>query len=183
MEIILCFYVSITVLFVLTMVIYVWTMRDKHRKRKIKDKEQLKKMTDDVATQLTLETLIDRRYSHRCNYIGFQLVDKVFGIAGIIYSLMGIMTIVIESSRLVEFLIDFTAVICVIIAIYLTPRNRIAEYDRSAKKLDSDVQEAFSMISKYKPDDALNKNLLVELNSFVGKAIEEAENEIISDEQ
>ncbi len=183
METVLIFYLCVTGLIALVMIVYVAALRIKHYKRKNKDTKLLAAMCDNPAICSAVETLIIRRYNHRCNYIGFQLVDKVFGMAGIIYSLMGFLTIVEECSQFTEFIINFTAIICVIIALYLTPRNRIAEYDRSAKKLDNRVQRAFSMIAEAEKASPEGKSILFEIDEYVAEAIEESEKEIISDEQ
>lgn len=101
--------------------------------------------------------------------------------AGIIYSLLGFLTIVEDCSSFTEFIINFTAIICVIIALYLKPRNRIAEYDRSAKKLDNRVRKAFSMIAEAETAGPEGKSILPEIDKYVAEAIEESEKEIVSD--
>lgn len=117
------------------------------------------------------------------NYVVFQLIDKIFGAASVIYSLLSFSVIAIETDKFTQFLISLTAVICVIIALYLTPRARIAEYDRSAKYLDEQYLKICNYILQESVSKTTKEEILSSVSKMIGDAIAQAEKRIESDEQ
>ncbi len=177
----LIFYIVITCIFISVMLRYGIVMRDKHKQRKLMYEGILKNISNDNKILNMVNILIDRRYDHRCNYITFQLVDKIFGVAGIVYSLLGLLTMIVSCSVIVEFIISFTAIICVIIALYLTPRDRIMQYDKSAKKLDDAILRAFSLISIYNENGINESEFLTQLGELITTAIGDSEESLDTD--
>lgn len=173
------FYFVVIGIIIFLVALYYVLMRLRHYKRFKKDcnNPEISKYID------LIQPVLIRRFQHRQNYFWFQIVEKVFGFASVAFSLMAFLVIAVETDAFTEFLIAFTAVVCVIIALYITPHDRISEYNRSAKFLDDKFLEICGNIISDINDGLSDEKIKLRINDSVSCAIREAEKIVKSDEQ
>lgn len=119
------------------------------------------------------DSLVERRYSTIQNYFIYQIVNKVFGFTGVLFSVFGFGLGWIDPPKGAEAelkalcaAVSFISIICVIIALYLSPTKRVAEYIDAWRRYDQKISELQGMLSAYKePEDSCFK-----ISIFSGKA-------------
>ena len=110
-----------------------------------------------IATEL--KRMLKRQHEYGNNYIYFQITNKVFGISSVVYSILGLIGSQIpitdkwEMNSWLNPCFAFISIVCVIIALYLSPTTRVSQYITSWKMIDSGINKAISNIEKY---DKLN---------------------------
>ena len=83
--------------------------------------------------------LLDRRHSYFLNYFLFLVVDKGFGILSVGFSIIGIIATVGDTPLVIELLVAFLALIFVVLALYVSPSNRVTMYLSKWQECDSEV--------------------------------------------
>lgn len=98
------------------------------------------------SIRILFYSLLDRRQSSIENYIIFQITTKVFGFTGVLYSVYGFGLNFIDASKELTTSVSLLSLICVIIALYLSPNQRITEYIFAWRGYDKLVTD---MIGKF----------------------------------
>lgn len=101
-------------------------------------------------------SLVERRYSTIQNYFTYQIVNKVFGLVGVLYSVLGFGLGIIPTNdtsnvpiKTLCAVVSFISIICVIIALYLSPTKRVAEYIDAWRRYDQKIFELSGKPSIY----------------------------------
>ncbi len=146
------FYV-VTILFILCTTIYCF-------KRLMYYKRITKKTDKNIdlyvpygfsATKVGLKAMNEKRCGYIKNYIVFQAVNKVSGLSGVIYAVLGMLMSMIDGvSSWMLYTTNLISIISVIIALYISPTKRASEYldawrvtDAFLAKISTDYQVAF----------------------------------------
>lgn len=130
----------------------------RHRDHRDRDKglyEDNKELPSEIKTIYI--SLVERRYSTIQNYFIYQIVNKVFGLTGVIYSILGLGLGLIEVSSAADAFsmkalcatVSFISIVCVIIALYLSPTRRVAEYINVWRLYDKKVSEMIGLLPTY----------------------------------
>ena len=186
-------YLLLGIIICLTVVCFISTVLGRHGKHKKRDKElceSYKGLPEPIKTLCI--SLIDRRYGSIQNYYIFQLVNKVFGFTGILYSVLGFGITLIDfptdistsDIKMLSMQISLISIVCVIVALYLSPTKRVAEYITAWRKYDGEIVSVFGKLPKYAKLDVNNDKDVEEINKIVegiSKFIFDVENNITSD--
>ena len=104
---------------------------------------------------LNISEVIRKQYDYICNYIYFQISNKIFGVASVVFSFICLIIAqfnLTDRGRIVEYVnitCSFFSLVCVIIALYLSPVTRVNQYISSWKLLDSEMVRINSSIILY----------------------------------
>lgn len=122
------------------------------------------------------------------NYYIFQIVNKVFGFVGVLYSVLGFGIALIDfpvntpasDIKMLSMQISLISIVCVIIALYLSPTKRVAEYITAWRKYDQKISSVLGKLPEYtklKDDDNKISEFVEEISQFIF----DVENSITSD--
>lgn len=154
-----------------------------HKKRMVQDlkswDEICKKYADVSILRKSFVVLLERRFSYIRNYFLFQILNKDFGFLGISYSLMGIVILLFEDMDFLSILISFSSVVCVVIALYLSPNIRVIQYISVWRKCDNKIMETFSVIVECNG----NKEKIQKYEMEIAKLLNDCENELTCDSE
>ena len=192
MFLIVAYFISLFLIILISSV-YMFFMLGKHKTR---SKEEKKMIERDISFQMEtcIFTLSERKYDYIRNYLIFQLGNKIFGLASVVFSILGIMTFSEKESSWIEYLIAFSSVVCVILALYISPPSRVTQYILAWKKCDALMLEVMRDIGKYEElykktkEDSSNeeyekhaKDKLSELEDRITSEIVQIENSLTTD--
>lgn len=96
--------------------------------------------------------LSDRKYRFIHNYFIFQLTNKVFGLISITYSVLGLISLSMGTMgdyNWLGYVICFISIIFVILALYLTPINKVSQYLSAWRICDKKMCEAMASSAYY----------------------------------
>lgn len=141
--------------------------------------EICKKYADVSILRKSFVVLLERRFSYIRNYFLFQILNKDFGFLGISYSLMGIVILLFEDMDFLSILISFSSVVCVVIALYLSPNIRVIQYISVWRKCDNKIMETFSVIVECNG----NKEKIQKYEMEIAKLLNDCENELTCDSE
>lgn len=83
--------------------------------------------------------ICQRRYEHIMTFFNFQLINKVFGFLSVVFSILSLISYILESididiatkgiaNSLANILVSFLSIICVIIVLYASPNRLVVDY-------------------------------------------------------
>lgn len=132
-------------------------------------------------------SLIDRRYDSIQNYYIFQIVNKVFGFTGVLYSVLGFGITLIDfpadvpasEIKMLSMQISLISIVCVIIALYLSPTKRVAEYITAWRRYDRKLSSVLGRLPEYAKLE--NADKIKEVVEGISQFIFNVENSITSD--
>lgn len=105
--------------------------------------------------KIVIEHLFLQKNRYINNYIIFLALNKSFGIASVVYAVMGLLSQTIFDSQInggnqnIESVIAFLSIVCVVIALYLSPTSRVSQYIKAWKKLNNMVNHCFANKGQY----------------------------------
>lgn len=114
---------------------------------------------------LSIVNVICKQYDFICNYIYFQICNKIFGIASVVFSFICLyinQSGLTDSGNTVKYInlfCSFISIVCIIIALYLSPVSRVSQYINSWKMLDAEINRIYSSLYLY---DQLSKRYSVD---------------------
>ena len=158
--------VVVIILFILGTLIYYVCMMKKHKKAYEHEKTTYSKSDLPVDIKNGGFLLFERKISYVRNYIIFQLAHKIFGLASVVFSLLGLIAISATITNYLgmnvwlEYVIAFLSIVFVVIALYLSPTNRVEQYITAWKQVDAKTSELISSI---------------DADTYLGKKMKEAE--------
>lgn len=165
---------------------YLLTMIGRHNKRKKADmklSEEYEQLPDSI--KVLYNSVLNRRQSSIVNYLIFQLTTKVFGFTGVLYSIYGFgltfFDFADDSSKTLAMLVSFVSLLCVIIALYLSPERRISEYIIAWRRYDKLVTDMIGSLPSYNGKPGKSPIIRNEVTK-ISKEISEIEHKITSDE-
>lgn len=145
---------------------------------------------------LNIVDVISKQYDYICNYIYFQISNKIFGVASVVFSFI---CLYINQSGLTDngdmvkyanLFCSFISIVCVIIALYLSPVSRVSQYINSWKMLDGEINRIYSslyvynelsnLITKEETKEKAMKEIEAEATK-ISKLLREAERNLTSD--
>lgn len=175
------FIVSAILIFSFT-IIYLLLMTSRHNKRRIADKElsdKYNKLPDSIL--VLYNSLLDRRQSSITNFLIFQVTTKVFGFTGVLYSIYGFgLNFLTDASKALSVLVALVSLVCVIIALYLSPERRISEYIVAWRKYDKLVTDMIGRFPFYNGKHGDCPLILAEAEKL-SREISDIESDITSD--
>ena len=127
-------YVFAFTLVILITFTFIVLMMLKRKEERINEREIL---TNDLPEnyKISIIYLIERKYDYIRNYLIFQVAHKVLGILSVVYSVLGLYTLINKEDlsadglgMLVTYLIPFSALVCVLITLYVAQPSRISQY-------------------------------------------------------
>lgn len=133
------------------------TKKDEAKNDETKNDEMKKTETLPPELKNIYISLVERRYSTIQNYFIYQIVNKVFGFTGVIYSIFGLGLGLIDppsemdafSMKALCATVSFISIVCVIIALYLSPTRRVEEYIKVWRLYDRKVSEMLGVLPSY----------------------------------
>ena len=143
-------FVGVVILFVLGTLIYYVCMMKKHKKAYNYEIQLFKGLSGNIKEGGIL--LAERKLSCVRNYVIFQLANKVFGLASVIFSLMGLMSISVRvtdrfgMNTWSSYLISFSSIVFVVLALYVSPTSRVAQYIAAWKECDKKMAEIITTL-------------------------------------
>lgn len=170
-------------LIVLFVAIYLISFNRRHNKRREADKKRYYSYKELPSSILALYlSILDRRHSSIMNYIIFQLTTKVFGFTGVVYSIYGFgLNFYEKPLKELSMLVSFIGLVCVIIALYLSPEKRISEYISAWRGYDKLVTHMIGKFPFYNGKPG-NCPLIQNAAAKIAKEISEIEYSIATDE-
>lgn len=152
------FTILLLVVIALISLAYCASIFHRHRDHRDRDKGLCEK-SEGLSPEIKAIyiSLVERRYSTIQNYFIYQIVNKVFGLTGVIYSILGLGLGLIElpstadafSMKALCATVSFISIVCVIIALYLSPTKRVAEYINVWRLYDKKVSEMIGLLPTY----------------------------------
>lgn len=184
-------YLLLGIIIVLSVLCLILTLAVRHRRHKIRDKKLCESYTGlpDIIKTMCI-SLIDRRYDSIQNYYIFQIVNKVFGFTGVLYSVLGFGITVIDfpaatsasEIKMLSMQISLISIVCVIIALYLSPTKRVAEYITAWRKYDRKLSSVLGNLPKYaKLNNENNSDEIRKIVEGISQFIFDVENSLTSD--
>ena len=150
---ILC--IVVVVLFIVVIFLFYVCMMRKEKKAYRNEKKQLNLPGVPYCIKQAGLLLAERKLSHVRNYFIFQLTNIVFGLASVVFSLLGLISISVEITeqyRLniwLPYAISFFSIIFVILALYLSPKIRVAQYVTAWKETDKVMCNLLTSLHAY----------------------------------
>lgn len=174
-----CFSIAAIFSAILYYILFVYCRHQRIRKKALRTWNRYsKKNPIHPRIIIVYHSVLDRRFSYISTYCIFQIIDKLFAIMSIVYSIIGMITIMIETPKSISFLVALFSLLCVIIALYLTPNKRIPQYISAWRRCDEKVNDMQSRVTKYSNiDDADIEKIVEDINLFLIKC----ENDLSSD--
>ena len=148
--------VSTIVLFVVGIIVFYACMMKKHKKAYKHEMELFDNESGNIKEGGIL--LAERKLSCIRNYIIFQLANKVFGLASVIFSLMSFISLSVKTTDWLgmnvwlSYLIAFMSIVFVVLALYLSPTGRVAQYVAAWKECDKKMSEVITKLDKDTPE-------------------------------
>lgn len=179
------------VIIALSVLCLILTLAVRHGGHKKRDKKLCESYTvlPDIIKTMCI-SLIDRRYDSIQNYYIFQIVNKVFGFTGVLYSVLGFGITVIEfpattsasEIKMLSMQISLISIVCVIIALYLSPTKRVAEYITAWRKYDRKLSSVLGNLPQYaKLSSGNNSDEIRKIVEEISQFIFDVENSLTSD--
>lgn len=132
--------VALTLLSILIMVAYVFSMRRKHRKRGIELTKRFDMCNPSKEEKAGFEYYLSRKANYINNYICFQIVGKLCEMLSIIYSVSSFaLNYVKDDGNVISVwktIIPLMSVVLIIVVIYVVPSRRWSEYMEAWRKMD-----------------------------------------------
>ncbi len=165
-NVVLCMLIWFSVVVVAVILIFVLIVLGKHRLRKVCDRRRWKKCCKNSGVSsgmyFAFALLLDRRHSYFLNYFLFLVVDKGFGILSVGFSIIGIIATVGDTPLVIELLVAFLALIFVVLALYVSPSNRVTMYLSKWQECDSEVNYWLGNIECLKHMDCENQKKIID---------------------
>lgn len=173
---------AIVVIAVGTLVYLFFTIRRHARLRK-KAIENISKYNElPLSVEVAYTNLLNKRYGYIQKYLIFLATSKISGFMGVLFSLFSLTASLYDASEKTAFWYGLISVICVIIALYLSPAKRIKEYIVLWRKCDAKVFEIESKLSSCNKLQDTNKYVKHIVKSIT-KFICEAESDLTMEEE
>lgn len=172
---------------ILSFIFYGLMAHGRHKKHREQDKKVILSfqfLPDNIKESYLL--VIERRYQYIHNFVIFQLTNKAFGFASVIYSIIGIIASCINTELWVSFIVSFSSIVCVVIALYLSPNNRAGQYMNAFRILDKSICKALANLQIFNNppnSSAFPIDIIVNEAMRAADAIIEAESTLTSDSE
>lgn len=167
------FFVSIffiVLVFAITAIFYLQT-RKRHNKRRDKALYLLEQYDNIPRCLVDVYKIINqRRNEHIMTFFNFQLLNKISGFLGVLFSLLSLIScftkyinydkFVSDYDELVSLFVSFISILCVIVALYASPNKRVTEYINAWREDEEIMNTMTSELSSYHlltPDEAKAK--------------------------
>lgn len=165
----------------------IWGRHGGHKRRDKELCESYNGLPNLIKTMCI--SLIDRRYSSIQNYYIFQIINKVFGFTGVLYSVLGFGITLMDfpantpasDIKMLSMRISLISIICVIIALYLSPTKRVAEYITAWRRYDRKISSVLSRFPEYVKLGEENAEEVAKIVEEISQFIFNVENDITSD--
>ncbi len=186
-------YYLLGIILLLSMICLASTIGGRHKGHKKRDKKLCENFNDLPSLIKTMcISLIDRRFDSIQNYYIFQIVNKVFGFTGVLYSVLGFGITLVDfpastpasEIKMLSLQISLISIVCVIIALYLSPTKRVAEYITAWRKYDRKISSVLARLPEYTKLDDQNEKDVEKISKIVeeiSQFIFDVENSITSD--
>lgn len=183
--------ISLLIIILLLSLIYLAsTILGRHRGHKKRDKElceSYENLPKPIKTMCI--SLIDRRYDSIQNYYIFQIVNKVFGFTGVLYSVLGFGITLIDFStgtspseiKILSMQVSLISIVCVIVALYLSPTKRVVEYITAWRRYDRKISSILGRFPEYAKLGEENDKEIHKIVEEISQFIFSVENNITSD--
>lgn len=120
------------------------------------------------------------------------MINKVFGFTGVLYSVLGFgITLIdfpadtpVSDIKMLSLQISLVSIVCVIIALYLSPTKRVAEYITAWRRYDRKILNILGRLPEYAKLDERNQENIKEISKIaegISQFIFNVENDITSD--
>lgn len=126
--------------------------------------------------------LLNKRYGYIQKYLIFLAVSKISGFASVLFSVLSLTAPLLDTSEKITFLYGFISIICVIIALYLSPAKRIKEYIVSWRMCDAKVFDVECRLQTFDRLPNADKHVKGVVKS-IAKVMQNAESNLTSEEE
>ncbi len=178
----LIFKVTFLLIFLFSIMYYILVICLRHNGRRKSDRKICEKYQCIAEPiRIMFYSVLDRRQSSIENYIIFQITTKVFGFTGVLYSVYAFGLTFVSPPKDLSVSVSLVSLICVIIALYLSPDRRIEEYIVAWRRYDKLVTDMISRFEFYDGKPGGDPDILCELKK-ISDEVSEIECSINSDE-
>lgn len=117
--------------------------------------------------------LLNKRYGYIQKYLIFLATTKISGFTGVLFSVLGLVAPLFSASEHIIFLYGLVSIVCIIIALYISPAKRIKEYIVSWRECDAKVfclDQELSICNGLKETDPHVKEVVDSIVDVINKA-------------